>query len=102
MTHKGTITLETERLILRRFIPSDLEPMFHNVWSNYNVWKWTNYEPMNSIDDVLKLNNIFTDKWFSKYEHPDYREGIRHAGILCQNMRRKCVADYFGSHQRKD
>ena len=72
MTHKGTITLETERLILRRFIPSDLEPMFHNVWSNYNVWKWTNYEPMNSIDDVLKLNNIFTDKWFSKYEHPDY------------------------------
>jgi len=51
MTHKGTVTLETERLILRRFVISDLEPMFHNVWSNYDVWKWTNYEPMNSIEE---------------------------------------------------
>ena len=72
MTHKGTITLETERLVLRRFAPSDLEPMFRNVWSNYDVWKWTNYEPMNSIDDVLYLNKIFTDKWFAKYDNLDY------------------------------
>jgi len=27
---------------------------------------------MNSIDDVLTLNNIFTDYWFAKYENPDY------------------------------
>jgi len=72
MTHKGTVTLETERLILRRFIISDLEPMFHNVWSNYDVWKWSNYEPMNSIEDVLHLNNIFTDYWFAKYDNLDY------------------------------
>ena len=72
MTHKGTITLETDRLILRRFIINDLEPMFHNVWSSYDVWKWTNYEPMNSIDDVLYPNKIFTDKWFSKYDNQDY------------------------------
>jgi ribosomal-protein-alanine N-acetyltransferase len=72
MTHKGTVTLETERLILRRFILGDLEPMFHNCWSNFNVWKWTNYEPMNSLDDVLTLNNIFTDYWFAKYEKSDY------------------------------
>jgi ribosomal-protein-alanine N-acetyltransferase len=72
MIHKGTVTLETERLILRRFIISDLEPMFYNVWSNFDVWKWTNYEPMNSIDDVLTLNNIFTDYWFAKYEKSDY------------------------------
>ena len=68
MTHKGTVTLETERLILRRFVKLDLEPMFNNVWSNFEVWKWTKYEPMNSIDDVLTLNNIFTDYWFAKYE----------------------------------
>ena len=72
MNHKGTVALETERLILRRFIISDLEPMFHNVWSNFDVWKWTNYEPMNSIDDILNLNNIFTDYWFAKYEKSDY------------------------------
>ena len=27
---------------------------------------------MNSIDDILTLNNIFTDYWFAKYEKPDY------------------------------
>ncbi|MCL2203731.1 MAG: GNAT family N-acetyltransferase [Defluviitaleaceae bacterium] len=72
MTHKGTVTLETEKLILRRFIISDLEPMFYNVWSNYNVLKWTNYEPMNSIEDVLYPNKIFTEKWFAKYDNLDY------------------------------
>ncbi|MCL2285897.1 MAG: GNAT family N-acetyltransferase, partial [Firmicutes bacterium] len=72
MNHKGTVTLETERLILRRFEKNDLEPMFHNVWNNYEVWKWSSYEPMNSIDDIRTLNNIFTDFWFAKYEKPDY------------------------------
>ncbi|MDD4493646.1 MAG: GNAT family N-acetyltransferase [Eubacteriales bacterium] len=71
MTHKGTVTLETKRLILRRFTPDDLEPMFNNCWSEPDVWKWTNYEPMNSLDDVLILNNIFTDFWFKKYEKDD-------------------------------
>jgi ribosomal-protein-alanine N-acetyltransferase len=33
LTHKGTVTLETERLILRRFAPDDAEPMFRN-WAN--------------------------------------------------------------------
>ena len=72
MTHKGTVTLETERLILRRFTKDDLEPIFYNCWSDPEVWKWMNYEPMDSIEDVLKLNNIFTDFWFAKYESPDY------------------------------
>ncbi len=30
MEHKGTITLETERLILRRFTESDAEAAFKN------------------------------------------------------------------------
>ena len=72
MTHKGTVTLETERLILRRYVKDDLEPMFYNCWNDFDVWKWTNYEPMNSIDNVLKLNNIFTDYWFAKYDKPDF------------------------------
>ena len=72
MTHKGTVTLETERLILRRFVKDDLEPMFRNCWSNFDVWKWLCYEPMNSIEDVLTLNNIFTDYWFAKYEKLDF------------------------------
>lgn len=33
MTHKGTVTLETERLILRRFTTDDAEAVFRN-WAN--------------------------------------------------------------------
>jgi [ribosomal protein S5]-alanine N-acetyltransferase len=72
MTHKGTVTLETERLILRRFTIEDLEPIFRNCWCDPDVWEWTSYDPMNSMDDVLILNNIFTDYWFSKHEKPNY------------------------------
>ena len=90
MTHKGTVMLETERLILRRFIIGDLEPMFYNCWSNFNVWKWTNYEPMNSIEDILTLNNIFTDYWFTKYENSDYYNWaiqLKSAGELIGRIR---------------
>jgi len=70
MTHKGTVTLETERLILRRYVRTDLEPMFRNCWSDPEVWRWTSYDPMDSIEDVLTLNNIFTEFWFGKYRNP--------------------------------
>ena len=72
MTHKGTVTLKTERLILRRYTKDDFEPMIHNCWRDPDVWKWTSYEPMNSLDDVQILNNIFTDHWFARYEKNDW------------------------------
>jgi RimJ/RimL family protein N-acetyltransferase/enterochelin esterase-like enzyme len=79
LKHKGTVTIETERLILRRFQKDDLEQIYHNCWSDPEIWKWTRYEPMDSIDDVIVLNNIFTDFWFSKYERLDnYDWALRH------------------------
>jgi ribosomal-protein-alanine N-acetyltransferase len=90
MNHKGTVTLETERLILRRFIPDDLEPMFRNCWSNFDVWKWSSYDPMNNIDDVLILNNIFTDFWFAKYEklnHYDWAIQFKETGEVIGRIR---------------
>lgn len=39
MTHKGTVRLETDRLILRRFVMEDLEPMYYHCWSDPEVWK---------------------------------------------------------------
>jgi RimJ/RimL family protein N-acetyltransferase/enterochelin esterase-like enzyme len=72
LKHKGTVVLETERLILRRFKMDDAEQIYHNCWSDPDVWKWSTYEPMDSMDDVFILNNIFTDFWFSKYRRLDY------------------------------
>jgi ribosomal-protein-alanine N-acetyltransferase len=44
MTHKGTVTLETEELILRRFTIDDAE----SVWRNFAGDKQDDYgEPVN-------------------------------------------------------
>jgi len=72
LKHKGTITLETERFILRQFKRDDLEQIYNSCWSDPDVWKWSSYEPMDSLDDVFTLNNIFTDFWFAKYEKLDH------------------------------
>ena len=69
MKHKGTVRLETPRLILRRYVIDDFEPMYRNCWSDYDVWKWTNYVPMDCLDDVKTKANMFTEKWLS-YDNP--------------------------------
>lgn len=67
MNHKGTIKLETDRLILRQFQLADAEAMFHNCWSDFDVWKWTSYDVMVSVDDVITKNGLFTDWWLGLY-----------------------------------
>lgn len=52
MNHCGTKTLETERLILRKFRLSDAEDMFSNWASNSNVTKHLIWQPYKNIQDV--------------------------------------------------
>ena len=40
MKHKGTVRLETERLILRKFTPEDALPMFRNWASDEEVTRF--------------------------------------------------------------
>ena len=54
MKNIGTKTIETERLILRRFKESDIEP-FHKNWSTDRItheYSW--YYNFNTIDDTKK------------------------------------------------
>lgn len=52
MNHKGTIKLETDRLILRRFELTDAEDMFNNWASSEMVTKYMTWQPYKSITDV--------------------------------------------------
>jgi ribosomal-protein-alanine N-acetyltransferase len=54
MTHKGTITLETERLILRRFTKNDTDAMFRNWASDPEVTKYTFYSACNTLEETQK------------------------------------------------
>ena len=58
MKHFGTITLETERLILRRFTIEDAESMFNNWASDDEVTKFLTWPTHRSIED---------SKWFINY-----------------------------------
>ncbi|HEM6115748.1 GNAT family N-acetyltransferase [Streptococcus pluranimalium] len=65
MNHKGTVQLETDRLILRKFQLEDAEPMFDNCWSELDVWKWTSYDEMSCVADLVEKNGLFTEWWLS-------------------------------------
>ena len=68
LTHKGTQTIETSRLILRRAIRDDAEPMFRNWASDPEVTKfltWPTYEKVETAHQILDL-------WASEYEKPNY------------------------------
>ena len=68
LTHKGTQTIETPRLILRRAVREDAEAMFRNWASDPEVTKyltWPTYEKVETAYQILDL-------WASEYEKPDY------------------------------
>lgn len=63
MQHLGTITLETERLILRKYSLDDAENMFNNWASNPNVTKFMTWQPYSCIDDVKKYIRECVDSY---------------------------------------
>ena len=68
MQHKGTIKIETERLILRALESEDAENMFQN-WSNdpkvTKFLTWTANKEIKMVEDILNI-------WKSQYEKIHY------------------------------
>ena len=92
MEHKGTVRLETPRLLLRRFTIDDFVPMYENCWSDHDVWKWTNYVPLNCLEDVKNSANMFTEKWLS-YENPK-----RYSWAIQLKSSGEVIGRMFGMH----
>ncbi len=68
LTHKGTQTIETSRLILRRAVLEDAEPMFRNWASDQEVTKfltWPAHSNITVSETVLK-------SWLQEYEKESY------------------------------
>lgn len=68
LTHKGTQSIETSRLILRRAIPEDAEPMFRNWASNPEVTKYLTWPTYEKIETAYQILNL----WINEYEKPEY------------------------------
>lgn len=68
MNHKGTKTIETQRLLLRRFSMNDAEFMFDNWESDEKVTEFLRWKTATDISET----KIILEKWISGYEKPDF------------------------------
>lgn len=68
MKHQGTKTIETERLILRRFHMNDAEAMFKNWESDAKVTEFLRWQAATDIREAKQV----LDQWTQGYESPDF------------------------------
>lgn len=68
MNHLGTITLETARLILRRFRTEDAEQMYHNWASEDEVTRFLTWPTHPNADITRQI----IGQWIKEYEKNDY------------------------------
>lgn len=68
MNHKGTVKLETNRLILRRVTLDDAIDMFDNWASNPNVSRYMTWPAHTSID----VSKMVLTNWVNSYENFTY------------------------------
>jgi len=67
MTHKGTASLQTERLSLRQFKLSDAEDMYSNWVTDPQVSRFWSWEPHTNISETKALLTT----WIADYAKPD-------------------------------
>ncbi len=68
MDHKGTVTLETERLQLRCFTEEDAESMYRNWASDPEVTKYLTWPPHADVNVTRQL----LSSWSRRYEEKTY------------------------------
>lgn len=66
--HRGTVVLETERLILRKFKMSDTEKVYKNWGSDSKVTEFLRWKTYESVEDAKKIIKI----WETEYEKENF------------------------------
>lgn len=67
MNHKGTVTLETNRLILRRFRLDDAQAMYDNWASDPEVTKFLTWP----IHGSVEISRFILQSWVDAYSEKD-------------------------------
>jgi ribosomal-protein-alanine N-acetyltransferase len=68
LNHKGTQTIETDRLILRRALYEDAAPMFRNWASDPEVTKYLTWPAHESVE----VSRWVLDSWIQEYEKANF------------------------------
>lgn len=68
MRHKGTKTIDTERLLLRQFSAIDAQAMFNNWESDDKVTEFLRWPTAKDISETEQILN----EWVQGYANPDF------------------------------
>lgn len=68
MKDLGTRTLESERLILRKFTLDDAEEMYNNWASDPDVTKYVSFAPHKNLEETKKIISM----WISEYADDNF------------------------------
>ncbi|ABK62230.1 MULTISPECIES: GNAT family N-acetyltransferase [Clostridium] len=66
INNKGTIILETERLILRKFEEDDAMDMYENWASDTEVTKYLTWETHRNVEDSKEIINLWIKDYHNK------------------------------------
>ena len=65
LTHKGTQTINTDRLLLRKFEFDDAYDMFKNWANDIKVTKFLTWKP----HDTVEVTKEIIEMWVNEYKH---------------------------------
>ena len=68
MIHKGTVRLETDRLILRRFTVDDAQAMYDNWASDPEVTRYLSWHPHRDVGETTEILRT----WVNSYDFKNY------------------------------
>lgn len=90
MKHLGTKTIETSRLILRRFCAEDAEAMYGNWASDPEVTKYLTWPAHESVNDARET----LSQWTTAYDQPDFYQWAIQLKTLGQPIGSISVVSY--------
>lgn len=80
MQNLGTVTLETERLILRKTRQNDAEPMFKNWANDERVTKYMTWAPYESVEQLKTKYHKFLLENKDKPDFYDWKMELKEIG----------------------
>lgn len=94
MKHCGTQRIETDRLILRRYVIEDADAMYKNWASDSEVTKFLTWQPHSSVD----VSRSIIENWLKEYSDEKYYQWA----IVLKDNGNEPIGDISVVHMNED